>query len=150
MKLSISTPAFKDGLDVPRAYTCDGQDINPEIIIEGVPQKAKSLALIVDDPDAPNGDWVHWLLFNIDPSVARIPENSVPEGALEGTNTFGDAKYEGPCPPLGPVHHYYFKVYALDTMLTLSAGVEKEELLKAMGDHILAQGEVMGIYGRSS
>jgi hypothetical protein len=149
MKLTVSTPAFKDGLAMPHTYTCDGQDVNPEIIIEGTPKETKSLVLIVDDLDAPNGDWVHWLLFNIDPSTMRIPENSVPEGALQGTNTFGDAVYEGPCPPLGPVHHYYFKAYALDTMLDIPGGAEKEELLQAMGEHILAEGQVMGIYGRS-
>ena len=145
--LTITSPAFQNNGNIPRQYTCDGKDINPPLMIANCPQGTKSIALICDDPDAPGGGWVHWVLWNIDPSVKEIKEDTVPKGAVEGMNDFGRQRYGGPCPPSG-THHYFFKVYALDTMLNLSPNSQKEALEQAMKGHILAQGELIGLYKR--
>lgn len=147
--LTVSSTAFKEGGMIPRKYTCDDRDLSPQIAWSGVPAKAKSIALICDDPDAPAGTWVHWVVFNIPATVKDLPEGaSLPGGAKLGINDFRKLVYGGPCPP-GGTHRYYFKVYALDTMLNLKEGATKGELLKAMEGHLLAQGQLMGKYKRS-
>jgi Raf kinase inhibitor-like YbhB/YbcL family protein len=143
-ELTVKSPAFENNKLIPSKYTCDGEDVSPPLKIEGIPEKTKSLALIMEDPDAPSGLWVHWLIWNIPPS-AEIQENSVP--GTEGLNTNKKNSYHGPCPP-GGTHRYYFKIYALDTHLNLGAFSEKEVLENAMQNHILAQGELMGLYRR--
>jgi Raf kinase inhibitor-like YbhB/YbcL family protein len=146
-KLTISSPAFKQDDPIPATYTCDGPDMNPPLVIDNVPREAKTLALIMDDPDAPSGMWVHWLLWNIDPKARELKENNVPAGARQGTNDFRTTTYGGPCPPSG-THRYFFKVYALDTTLDLGPGTNKTALEKAMRGHIIAQAELMGRYKR--
>jgi hypothetical protein len=145
--LTITSPAFEQNGLIPKQHTCDGKDINPPIMIEGIPQAAKSLALVVNDPDAPGGTWVHWVLWNIDPKTKSIKENAVPTGAVQGKNDFRKNSYGGPCPPSG-THRYFFKAYALNTMLTISQGSAKGDLEKAMKGHILAEGQIIGLYKR--
>lgn len=145
--MKISSSAFENNKKIPSIYTCDGSNINPPLQFEGVPQNAKSLALIVDDPDAPMGTWVHWILFNLSPDVTGIDENSIPKDAIEGITSFGKKGYGGPCPPSG-THRYFFKLYAFDSSLDLSEKATKEDLKKAMQDHILAQAEFIGLYAR--
>ena len=144
----ISSPAFTHQGDIPATYTCDGGDISPALQIGGVPEGAKSLALIFDDPDAPQRTWVHWLLWNIDPSTIEISESSVPEGAVQGRNSWQKNNYGGPCPPAGNTHHYYFKLYALDTILDLKETDDKKKLKLAMEDHIIEHASIIGMYGR--
>lgn len=147
-KLKITSPAFKESGDIPDKYACNGENVNPEIKIEGIPAEAKSLVLIVDDPDAPAGDWVHWVVFNIPVagSALKIEENSAP--GEEGMNDFKKTNYGGPCPPPGNAHRYFFKVYALDTKLNLSFAT-KQDVELAMKNHILAKGWLMGKFKRS-
>ncbi|MEN2998947.1 MAG: YbhB/YbcL family Raf kinase inhibitor-like protein [Brevinematia bacterium] len=152
MSIKVSSSAFKDGDFIPRKYTCDGDDISPEIRIEGIPTGTKSLVLINDDPDAPVGVWDHWILYDIPPNTNTIPEGIKPErefpnGMKHGINSWGRVGYGGPCPPSG-THRYYFRVYALDIQLNLPPGATKQKILKAMEGHILAQGELMGKYAR--
>lgn len=146
-KMKISSSAFLNNQEIPKKYTCDGEDVNPPLIIEEIPKNAKSLVLIVDDPDAPVGTWVHWVVFNINPKIKEIKENSVPKEAILGRNDFGKLEYGGPCPPAG-THRYFFKVYALDKVLNLGQGATKMELEKEMRDHILDWGELVGLYKR--
>ncbi len=145
--LKITSPAFAHNSTIPAAFTCDGADSTPPLAIGGVPAKAKSLALIMDDPDAPVGTWVHWVAWNITPQITEIRENSVPAGAVQGRNSWGRNNYGGPCPPSG-THRYFFKFYALDTTLSLTSAATKAEMIKAMEGHILAQGELIGLYKR--
>lgn len=150
--MKITSPAFKEGDMIPRKYTCDGEDISPPLAWEGVPANTKSLALISDDPDAPVGTWVHWVVFNLPPDSKRFSENipsdkTLPNGAKQGTNDFPGIGYGGPCPP-GGTHRYYFKLYALDQMLDLAAGITKAQLLKAMENHVAAEAQLMGKYKR--
>jgi len=145
--LKLSSPAFKHNDSIPSKYTCDGADINPPLVIESVPSSAKSLVLVVDDPDAPAGNWVHWVVWNIDPTTKEIRENTFPSGALQGINDFRKHDYGGPCPPSG-THRYFFKLYALDMMLGLGPKTSKAELERAMKGHIVAQGELIGLYRR--
>ncbi len=142
--LHITSSAFRSMQPIPSTYTCEGNDINPPLDIEGIPDKAHSLVLIVDDPDAPGKTWVHWLVWNI-PITHHIKENSVP--GEQGWNDFKRIAWGGPCPPSG-THRYFFKVYALDTLLELSSKTTKKELEQAMGEHILAFGELVGVYKR--
>jgi hypothetical protein len=146
-EMSISSPAFENNGTVPQKYTCDGSDINPPLKITGIPSSAKSMALIVDDPDAPAGIWVHWLVWNIDPGTPEIKENSVPSGAVQGLNDFRKKDYGGPCPPSG-THRYFFKLYALDKRLDLKSGASKADLEKTMAGHIVGQAELVGLYSR--
>ncbi|MGC8981709.1 MAG: YbhB/YbcL family Raf kinase inhibitor-like protein [Minisyncoccia bacterium] len=146
-KMKIESPAFENNKEIPSKYTCDGEDINPPLKFSDIPEDAKSLVLIVDDPDAPFGIFTHWIVWNIDPKTTFIEENSVPEGAIVGRNDFGRNSYGGPCPPSG-THHYYFKIYALDTTLNLDKNSSKKDLEKAMKNHILEKGELVGIYKR--
>ena len=145
--LKLLSPAFKHNDYIPSKYTCDGADVNPPLVIEKAPLTAKSLALIVDDPDAPAGSWVHWVVWNIDPTNNEIRENTVPSGALQGINDFRKHNYGGPCPPSG-THRYFFKLYALDMMLSLGPKANKAELERAMEGHVIAQGELIGLYRR--
>lgn len=152
MGIKVMSPAFEEGGMIPEKYTCDGKDISPPIEWKGIPEGTKSLALISDDPDAPMGTWVHWVIFNIPPERKGLPEGvptkKVLEGGIrQGLNDFRRIGYGGPCPP-GGVHRYYFKLYALDRVLDLEPGVTKNMLLKAMEGHILDKGELMGRYGR--
>jgi len=152
MAITVKSSAFENEGMIPGKYTCDGEDISPPISWEGIPEGTKSIALISDDPDAPVGTWVHWVLFNIPPDATELPENIpadkvLSNGARHGITDFKRVGYGGPCPP-GGTHRYYFKIYALDAMLDLSPGVKKRDLLKAMEGHILAEGQLMGRYKR--
>jgi Raf kinase inhibitor-like YbhB/YbcL family protein len=140
--LTISSPSFKHGGMIPRTYGCEGTNISPPLVIEQIPKEALSLALIMDDPDAPGGTFDHWLVWNI-PPVKSIPENSSP--GLEGTNSSGEVGYTGPCPPSG-THRYFFKVYAVDMLLETQKGASKEKLEFALQNHIVAYGELIGLY----
>lgn len=146
--MKLTSPAFQDGCEIPYLYTCDGADINPELRIEEVPLGTKSLVLIVDDPDATRGiPWEHWLVWNIEPTIATIKENSVPEGAVEGRTSFGRNGYGGPCPPKGSKpHRYMFKLYALDKMLDLDPDSDKLALEKEMEGHVLDQALLIGVF----
>jgi len=151
-KIVVSSEAFKDGETIPPEYTCDGKNVSPALLWEGIPAGAKSIALIMDDPDAPGGMFVHWVLYNIPASARKLPEGmakneTLGDGSRQGMTDFGRVGYGGPCPPKG-THRYYFKVYALDTMLNMQPGASKKQLENAMKGHILAQGELMGRYGR--
>jgi Raf kinase inhibitor-like YbhB/YbcL family protein len=145
-KLVVKSPAFENNHLIPAKYTCDGDNVNPPLTIEGVPEGAKSLVLIVDDPDAPMGTWNHWVVWNIPPTARKIEENTVP--GTEGISTYRKHAYGGPCPPYG-THRYFFKVYALDAKLDLTGNSKKNNVEKAMVSHVLAEGELVGLYRRS-
>lgn len=145
--MKLTSSAFENGNDIPSKYTCDGGDLIPPLNISEVPENTKSLALIIDDPDAPVGLWVHFILWNIDPMTSEIAENIVPTGSISGINSWGKTGYGGPCPPSG-THRYFFKLYALDTTLDLSSTIDKAGLKKAMEGHILDQAELLGKYSR--
>jgi Raf kinase inhibitor-like YbhB/YbcL family protein len=146
--LKISSPAFKNGGKIPREYTCDGKNVNPPFRIENVPSTAKSLALVFDDIDAPRGTYVHWIVWNIDPGLKEMRENSVPEGGVQGVNDFKRRNYGGPCPP-GRAHKYVLKIYGLDTLLNLNPNSTKKDLEKAMEGHIISRAQVTGLYKRN-
>ena len=145
-KLSISSPSFKHEGLIPKTYTCEGTNINPPLIIEGIPEETLSLAVIMDDPDAPGGTFDHWLVWNI-PPVKVILENSSP--GLEGMNSRGELGYAGPCPPSG-THRYFFKVYAVNILLETRKGASKEKLEFALQDHTIAYGELIGLYKKTN
>jgi Raf kinase inhibitor-like YbhB/YbcL family protein len=144
-ELKITSPAFESNKQIPRKYGCHDQATNPPLSIEGIPTETKSLALIVDDPDAPSGTFAHWVVWNISPSTNKIAEHVVP--GTQGLNSSGEHGYTGPCPPSG-THRYFFKVYALDMELGLGSNSKKQDLEKAMQGHILAKGELIGLYSR--
>ena len=143
--MKLTSPNFDQDGFIPSEFTCDGEDINPELRIEGVPEGTQSLTLIVDDPDAPAGTWVHWVVFNIASETEVIEQNST-TGTV-GINDFGQRAYGGPCPPSG-THRYFFKLYALDDRLPLKSGVTKSAVEAAVRGHILEQAELMGLYKR--
>ena len=145
--MKLISSAFENNQLIPAKYTCDGEDINSPLQIEEMPEGAESLVLIVDDPDAPMGTWVHWVVWNIDPAISLIEEGKVPKGGVEGLNDFGKHSYEGPCPPSG-THRYYFKLYSLDTRLELDSSSRKQDVEKAMEGHILDWAELIGLYQR--
>lgn len=152
MELSVESAAFTEGGLIPSKYTCDGNDVSPPLRWSGPPDGTRSLALISDDPDAPMGTWVHWVMYNIPPHVRELREHVPPseklsDGTVQGRTDFGRIGYGGPCPPSG-THRYYFRVYALDTVLDVAPGATKRQLLRAMEGHVLAQGELMGKYAR--
>jgi len=147
VKMKITSSSFQEGGDIPSKFSRDGQNINPALRIEGTPSNAKSLLLIMDDPDAPVGLFTHWLVWNIDPKTTDIAEKSVPKGAVQGTNDYPTLGYGGPQPPSG-THRYYFKIFALDQMLDLKAGAKRAEVDAAMRGHVIAQGELMGRYSK--
>lgn len=140
--LMISSSAFQQGSEIPQKFTCEGADINPPIDITEIPIDVKSIAIIVDDPDAPGGVWLHWLVWNI-PVTHHLKENEIP--GVEGMNDFGRCAYGGPCPPSG-THRYFFRVYGLDDLLRLKQGASRKQLEQMMNNHILAYGELMGVY----
>jgi len=152
MEIKITSSAFEPGGMIPVQYTCDGQDVSPPLSWGDMPEGTASIALICDDPDAPMGTWVHWVLFDLQPDTRGLPENipteeSLDMGGTHGTNDFRRLGYGGPCPP-GGTHRYFFKIYALDKKMDIPAGSTKAQLLKAMEGHILAEGELMGRYRR--
>lgn len=155
MVIKILSSAFNDGESIPLRYSCEGSDISPPIdwdISESQIPDNGSITLICDDPDAPGSTWIHWLIFNLPPETRSLPEMVMPReelenGAMQGSNSWGNIGYGGPCPPSG-THRYYFKVYALDTKLDLIPGATKEELLKAMKGHVIDEGQLMGTYTR--
>lgn len=145
--LELTSSAFNPMASIPAKYTCDGANLSPPLTLAGIPAGTADLALIVDDPDAPGGDWVHWLVWNIDPRTASFAEGATPAGAIEGVTSFGHQKYGGPCPPSGS-HRYQFTLYALDKKLALSNLANKSTLLSAMQNHILTQTTLTGVYQR--
>ncbi len=147
IEFRISSPAFENNGTIPSRYTCDDIDVNPPLLIENVPPAAMSLVLIVDDPDAPAGTWVHWVVWNIDPGVKEIAERSIPKGGIEGINDFKKHNYGGPCPPSG-THRYFFKLYALDKVLDIANHSGKAHVEKAMDGHVIARTQIMGRYKR--
>lgn len=169
ISMKIASPAFENNGNIPAKFTCDGENVNPPLAFSEVPPDAKSLAVIVDDPDAPAGDWAHWTVWNIDPKTNAINENSVPENATEGITDFGNAGYGGPCPPrvdsprfgeageafprveAGPpsgTHRYQFKAYALGVTLNLDSSAKKKDIESAMEAHILDRAMLTGLYRR--
>ncbi len=147
MAIQLTSSAFKEGETIPRRFTCDGENLSPELTWSGVPQGTASLALIADDPDAPAGTWVHWVLADLPPDLTGLPEGAANVG-MQGVNDFRKPGYGGPCPPRGSTHRYTFKLYALDLKLGLKAGMKKADVEKEMKGHILAQGQLMGRYAR--
>lgn len=155
MTIQLTSSAFAEGQPIPAKHTCDGAGISPPLKWSNVPTGAKSLALICDDPDAPAGVWVHWVLYDLQPTVTELPEGvptteTIPDGAKQGVNDFKHIGYGGPCPPRGDPHRYFFKLYALDAELQFKAKATKKELVRAMEGHVLAegQGQLMGTYKR--
>lgn len=151
--MQLSSPAFAEGTAIPAKYTCDGKDLSPPLRWSGVPAGAKSLVLIADDPDAPAGTWVHWVVYDLPATVSELPEDlgksqHVLGNAKQGLNSFKHLGYGGPCPPPGKPHRYFFKLYALDAPLELKPGASKKDIEHAMEKHILAQGQLMGTYKR--
>lgn len=146
--MRISTTAFEPTAPIPSQYTCDGADTSPQLAITGVPEGAKSLVLIMDDPDAPGETWVHWVVWNISPDTREIPTGTVPEKAIEGVTSFGRHGYGGPCPHKG-MHRYFFKLYALDTILNVPLTSKPPDIEKAIQGHVLADAHLMGTYARS-
>ena len=146
-RMKITSSAFPESGNIPSKFTCDGSDVNPALDFSGAPSAAKSLALIVDDPDAPSGVFTHWIVWNLDPKTNGIGENSSPAGAIQGTNDFSKSGYGGPCTPSG-THRYYFKIFALDCVLDLKTGAKRRELEAGMSGHVIGQGELMGRYSR--
>jgi Raf kinase inhibitor-like YbhB/YbcL family protein len=141
----LSSSAFNDGQMMPSLFAYRHENINPPLEFMGVPKEAKSLALIVHDPDAPSGDYTHWLVWNIPVTSTQILENAPPLGAVQGTNDFGNTRWDGPAPPSG-VHHYHFVLYALDSTLAISAESKRPDIKRAMSGHILEQTELVGLY----
>ena len=149
--MKITSTAFTDGERIPVKYTCDGEDVSPPLRMSEMPEGTLSLAIIADDPDAPRGTWVHWVVGGIPPDTTDLPENyaaDLPGGARHGTNDFGDRGYGGPCPPQGSAHRYFFKVYALDKEIDLKPGAAKADLLREMEGSILGTGQLIGTYQR--
>jgi Raf kinase inhibitor-like YbhB/YbcL family protein len=152
MSIQLTSVAFKEGQPIPRQYTCDGVNVSPPLEWAGVPKTAKTIAIIVDDPDAPAGTWVHWVLYNLPAENIGMVENlpateTLKAGGFQGKNDFEKIGYGGPCPPSG-THRYFLKIYALDADLPLKAGATKAEVEKAMAGHIVGQGQLMGTYRR--
>ena len=146
-KMKITSSAFQEGGNIPSRFSRDGQNVNPALRIEGTPSDAKSLLLIMDDPDAPVGLFTHWLVWNIDPKTTEIAEGSVPGGGVQGTNDFPGQRYDGPQPPSG-THRYYFKVFALDETLDLKPCAKRKQVDAAMKGHVIAEGQLMGKYSK--
>lgn len=145
--MSVSSSAFPSGGKIPPQFTCKGAGINPVLEIRDIPAGAKSLALIVEDPDAPAGLFTHWLVWNIAPATPQIAEKSVPSGAVQGTNGFGKSSYTGPCPPSG-THRYFFRVLALDRTIDLKRGAKRNDFDNAVAGHVIGRGELMGRFSR--
>lgn len=153
MDIKISSPAFQDGEMIPKLYSCEDKNISPPVNWDNVPTGTMSIAIIMDDPDAPVGTWVHWVIYNISPDTLKLEqavpaEKVLPNGAYQGRNDWGRIGYGGPCPP-GGTHRYFFKIFALDTEPDLKPGMNKKELLKAIDGHIISEGKIIGKYKRS-
>ena len=153
MALSITSTAFEDGKRIPKKYTCESDDISPALAWSDVPPEAKSLAIIMDDPDAPMGVFTHWVLFNVPSDLSSLDEaqattERLGNGAIHGINDFGRTGYGGPCPPPGPTHRYFFTIYALDTSLSLKPRSTKQQVLAAIKGHVLAEARLVGTYSR--
>jgi len=153
MKLQLTSTAFKHGEPIPPKHTCSGADVSPPLSIRSVPKEARSLVLILDDPDAPSGNWIHWIVYGIPAQTTEISEGTAakstpPVTGQLGKNSWGRSEWGGPCPPPGAKHRYFFRVYALDTDLSLPRGAAKPDLMRAIEGHILAQGELMGTFQR--
>ena len=153
MSINLTSTAFTDGSTIPKQYTGDGADTSPPLHWSEPPKTTQSLALICDDPDAPRGTWVHWVLFNLPGDLRELKEamptdNVLANGAKQGKNDFGNVGYGGPAPPPGKPHRYFFKLYALDAVLDLPAGVSKDQVLAAMKGHVGGDGQLVGKYGR--
>jgi Raf kinase inhibitor-like YbhB/YbcL family protein len=153
MSLTISSPSFTNGGDIAKKFTCDGADVSPQLSWSDPPAESKTFALLADDPDAPVGNWNHWTMWNLPQTLRGLPEGvskdgRLPDGSQQGLNDFRKTGYNGPCPPRGKPHRYYFKLFALDTALDLKPSAGKKDLEAAMKGHILAQAEWMGRYGR--
>ncbi len=151
-EIKITSSAFEEGGMIPSKYTCDGANVSPPLLWTGVPEGAASIAIISDDPDAPMGTWVHWVLYNLPGQTKELaqdfpPDETLPDGTRQGVTDFGSTGYGGPCPPSG-THRYFFKIYALDTKIDIVSVINKKDLVKAMEGHILAQGQLMGKYKR--
>jgi len=151
--ISVTSPAYANGAEIPVKYTCQGKDTSPAWEWKGAPKGTKAWAIIFDDPDAPMGTWVHWVLYNLPANAAGLPEGAssgtgLPAGTLQGKNSWGREAYGGPCPPAGKAHRYYLKVYALSAGLSLKAGADKSALLRAMKGRVLARGSLLGNYKR--
>ena len=149
MAFQITATAFRDGSSIPKRFTCDGPDVSPALSWGDPPAGTRSLAIIADDPDAPAGTWVHWVLYDLPADTRKLPEGvakdrELPNGALQGRNDFGKIGYNGPCPPRGSEHRYFFKLYALDSRTGLKAGATKSELERTMKGHILSQAQLVG------
>jgi Raf kinase inhibitor-like YbhB/YbcL family protein len=153
VSLELTSPDFPSGGNIPKQFTCDGSDVSPALQWNALPASTQSFALIADDPDAPVGTWVHWVLFNLPANLRALPQSfpkteKSSDGTLQGRNDFGKIGYGGPCPPSGKPHRYFFKLYALDAKLELNPGASKKDVESAMQGHIFAQGEYMGRYSR--
>ena len=153
MTIRLTSSAFTEGSAIPTTHTCDGEDVSPPLAWSGIPEGTGSIALVADDPDAPRGTWVHWVLYAIPPEVTEIPgglsdAKEISARAKHGNNDFKRPEYGGPCPPRGKAHRYFFKLYALDGEIELESGARKADLLRAMEGHILAEGRLMGTYRR--
>lgn len=147
-RMKLKSKAFENNQQIPKRHTCDGENLSPPLSIEEIPDGTKSMAVIVEDPDAPVGIFTHWLVWNMPPQFDELPEGSPPPSSLQGINGFGDEKWGGPCPPPGPEHRYIFKIFALDTILELKKEVRKPLLEEAIEGHIIDQAELIGLYGR--
>lgn len=153
MEIKVTSTAFKEGDMIPSKYTCDNTNISPQIAWANYPKQTESFVLISDDPDAPVGTWVHWVVYNIPPKINELKENfkkdsMSPEGIMQGTTDFRKIGYGGPCPPSG-THRYYFKIYALDIILNVKPGLTKKEILEKMEGHVIGEGQLMGKYKRN-
>lgn len=143
--MRISSPAFEENQMIPAIYTCDSDNVNPPLIISDIPEEAQSLAIIMDDPDAPGGTFTHWLMWNIPPQTKMIEENDWPQGAEQGINDGRDLGYMGPCPPTG-IHHYHFRIYALSKRLDLKGEINRKELEREIENNLIEKAELVGIY----
>lgn len=147
--MKIISSAFENNSEIPKKYTCDGENVNPPLEFINIPKNAKSLVLIGDDPDAPSKTWVHWVVYNIDPKILGVKENSKIETGIEGNTDFGKPGYGGPCPPSGN-HRYFFKFYALDTVLDLAQNADKRVVEEKIKDHIIDSAQLIGVYSRKN
>lgn len=147
MNLDLTSTAFQEGQTIPTRYTADGENVSPPLQWSQAPDETQSFALICEDPDAPRGTFTHWVLFNLPPDARRLAEGT-PQGAAQGSNDFHKVGYGGPSPPPGKPHRYFFKLFALDRRMDLPENATRDKLLSAMKDHILAEGQLMGKYGR--
>jgi Raf kinase inhibitor-like YbhB/YbcL family protein len=154
MAFELKSPSISSGGDIPTKHTCDGPDVSPPLEWTSPPAGTKAFALVCEDPDAPSGLWVHWVLWGMAPTATALPEGvnrapTLPDGSRQGRNDFGKVGHNGPCPPRGRPHRYFYRLYALDAVPSLEPGATRQQLLDAIKGHVLGQAELMGRYGRS-